>query len=60
MGHSTATEAGEAARTAGVRHLVLTHLRYSHLVAPDALVAEAESAFGRPVDAANDLDVYHF
>jgi len=60
MGHSTATEAGEADRAAGVRHLVLTHIRSNHLVAPDALVAEAESAFGGPVDAANDLDVCHF
>lgn len=60
MGHSTATEAGEAAREAGVRHLVLTHIRSSHFVAPEALVAEAEATFGGPVDAANDLDVYHF
>jgi len=60
MGHSTATEAGEAARAAGVRHLVLTHIRSSHFVAPDALVTEAEAAYRGPVDAANDLDVYHF
>jgi ribonuclease Z len=60
MGHSTATEAGEAARGASVRHLVLTHIRSSRFVTPEALAAEAETAFGGLVDAANDLDVYHF
>ena len=60
MGHSTATEAGEAARAAGVRHLILTHLRSSLFVDADALVAEAEAAFGGPVDAANDLDTFEF
>ena len=58
LGHSTATEAGEAARAAGVRHLILTHLRSSRFVDPEALVAEAEAAFGGPVDAARDLDVF--
>jgi ribonuclease Z len=58
VGHSTATEAGEAARAAGVRHLILTHLRSSRFVDPEALVAEAEAAFGGPVDAARDLDVF--
>jgi ribonuclease BN (tRNA processing enzyme) len=56
MGHSTATEAGEAARAAGVRRLVLTHLRSSRFVNPGALAAEAETAFGEPVSAAEDLD----
>src|SRR5215203_4957699 len=49
MGHSTATEAGEVARAAGVRRLILTHLRSSRYVDPGALAAEAESAFGEPV-----------
>lgn len=60
MGHSTATDAGEAARAAGVLRLVLTHLRASRFVDPEALVAEAEAAFGGPVDAAEDLDTVHF
>ena len=60
MGHSTATEAGEAARVAGVQHLVLTHLRSSQFVDPEALVAEAEAVFGGPVDAAQDLDSFDF
>jgi ribonuclease BN (tRNA processing enzyme) len=60
MGHSTATEAGEAARAAGVRRLVLTHLRSSRFVNPGALAAEAETAFGGPVSAAEDLDTIEF
>jgi len=60
MGHSTATEAGEVARAAGVRRLILTHLRSSRFVDPGALAAEAESAFGEPVSAAEDLDIVEF
>ena len=60
MGHSTATDAGEAARAAGVRRLVLTHLRSSRFVDPEALAAEAETAFGGPVRAAQDLDTIEF
>jgi ribonuclease BN (tRNA processing enzyme) len=60
MGHSTATDAGEAARAAGVRRLVLTHLRSSRFVDPEALAAEAEAAFGGPVNAAEDLDTIVF
>jgi ribonuclease Z len=60
MGHSTATDAGEAARTASVRRLVLTHLRASRFVNPEALAAEAEAAFGGPVDAAEGLDTIGF
>ena len=60
MGHSTATDAGEAAREAGVRRLVLTHLRSSRFVDPEALAAEAEAAFGGPVSAAEDLDTVEF
>jgi ribonuclease Z len=60
MGHSTATDAGEAARAAGVRRLVLTHLRSSQLVDPGALTADAEAAFGGPVSAAEDLDTIEF
>jgi ribonuclease Z len=60
MGHSTATDAGEVARTAGVLRLVLTHLRASRYVDPQALVVEAESAFGGPVKAVEDLDTVQF
>lgn len=60
MGHSTATDAGEVARAAGVPRLVLTHLRASRFVDPEALVAEAESAFEGPVKAAEDLDIVRF
>jgi ribonuclease Z len=60
MGHSTATEAAEAARSAGVKHLILTHMRSSRFVDPDELVAEAGAAFGGPVDAANDLETFSF
>ncbi len=60
MGHSTATEAGEAARTAGVRRLVLNHLRSSRFVDPGELAAEAEAAFGGPVRVAEDLDTVEF
>ena len=60
MGHSTATDAGEAARAAGVGRLVLTHLRSSRFVDPGALAAEAEFAFGEPVTAAKDLDTVEF
>jgi ribonuclease Z len=60
MGHSTATDAGEAARAAGVRRLILTHLRSSRFVDPEALAAEAEAAFGGPVSAAEDLDTIEF
>ncbi len=60
MGHSTATDAGEAARAAGVRRLVLTHLRSSRFVDSGALAAEAEAAFGGPVSAAEDLDTVEF
>jgi ribonuclease Z len=60
MGHSTATDAGEAARAAGVRRLVLTHLRSSRFVDPAALAAEAETLFEGPVSAAEDLDTIEF
>ncbi len=58
MGHSTATDAGEAARTAGVLRLILTHLRASRFVDRKALVTEAASAFGGPVEAAEDLHTF--
>jgi ribonuclease Z len=60
LGHSTAAEAGIAAREAGVGHLVLTHLRSSPLVDPWRLAGEAKAAFGGPVDVARDLDAFGF
>jgi ribonuclease Z len=60
IGHSTASEAGRAARAAGVRRLVLTHFRASRFVAPKELAAEAASTFGNPVEAAVDLDTFDF
>jgi ribonuclease BN (tRNA processing enzyme) len=60
LGHSTAAEAGEAARAAGVSRLILTHLASRRLVDLEALVAEAEAAFGGPVNAAQDLATFHF
>lgn len=60
FGHSTAAEAGKAARAAGAKRLVLTHLRASRFADPEELVAEAEAAFGRRVEVASDLEVFEF
>lgn len=51
-GHSSAREAGEMARRAGVERLVLTH--YPAQDAVEALVAAAKSSFPGPVSAAQD------
>jgi ribonuclease Z len=60
VGHSCASEAGEAARAAGVDRLVLTHFREKRFANPKELAAEAASAFGGPVEAARDLDTFDF
>lgn len=60
LGHSTAAEAGEVARAANVRRLILTHLRANRFVEPRTLAAEAKSAFGGSVEAAGDLDTFGF
>jgi len=60
FGHSTAAEAGTAARKAGAKCLVLTHIRASRFADPVALAKEAEAAFGRPVGVARDLDAFAF
>lgn len=60
VGHSSASDAGEVARAAGVDRLVLTHLRENRFADPGALAAEAGSAFGGPVRAASDLDSFEF
>jgi len=59
FGHSTAADAGTAARAAGVGRLLLTHFRASRFADPAVLGAEAEEVFGRPVELAADLDVIH-
>jgi ribonuclease BN (tRNA processing enzyme) len=51
--HSTAGDAGRAARAAGVGRLYLTHLPDDTLA--DALLAEAEAEFGGPVGLAADM-----
>lgn len=55
FGHSTAADAGRAARDAGVQRLVLTHFRSSRFADPAALAAEAGAIFGGPIEAATDL-----
>ncbi len=41
-------------------HLILTHLRASRFVEPDALLEEARAIFDGPVDVARDLDAFDF
>jgi ribonuclease Z len=58
-GHSSAAQAGEIARRAGARRLVLVHYR----PAPhkyDRWIEDASAAFGGPVELAQDLAVYEF
>ncbi|HLF28150.1 MAG TPA: ribonuclease Z [Anaerolineae bacterium] len=55
-GHSSAAMAGEVAREADVKKLVLVH--YQVTADPDALAAEAQAAFGRPVEVAQDMAEY--
>ncbi len=57
FGHSTAADAGRAAREVGARRLLLTHLRAARFVDPAALAAEAAAVYGHPVETAHDLDV---
>src|SRR5262249_13736682 len=57
FGHSTAADAGAAARAAGAGRLLLTPLRASRFADPAALGAEAAEVFGRPVELAVDLGV---
>ena len=59
-GHSTAADAGKAARAAGVPRLILTHVRASEFVDPEALRDEAEAFFGAPVELAHDLGETEF
>jgi ribonuclease Z len=52
--HSTAREAGEVARAARARRLVLTHFSSRHDTNPGALHEEAQSAFDGEVLVAED------
>ncbi|MGH3441860.1 MAG: MBL fold metallo-hydrolase [Nitriliruptorales bacterium] len=54
--HLTATGAGEVATAAGAKSLVLTHLWPAN--DRDTVRAEAEAAFGRRIDFAEDRDVW--
>lgn len=59
LGHSSAAQAGEIARRAGARRLVLVHYR----PAPhkyDRWIEEATAAFGGPVELGQDLKTYEF
>jgi ribonuclease Z len=60
FGHSTAADAGLAARAAGAGRLLLTHLRASRFADPVALGAEAAETFGQRVELAADLGVVQF
>jgi ribonuclease BN (tRNA processing enzyme) len=55
-GHLTPAEAGEHARRAGARRLVLTHMSADHDVAH--ALAEAQQTFGAPVELAVEGAVY--
>lgn len=52
--HSTALEAGEVAREAGARHLVLSHLSTRYDMRPHLLRSEAKRVFDGEVTVAED------
>ena len=56
--HSTALEAGQVARQAAARRLILAHIGYEVHGEIPGLVAEARTAFGGPVAAAEELRWY--
>ncbi|HEY4691305.1 MAG TPA: MBL fold metallo-hydrolase [Anaerolineae bacterium] len=55
-GHSNAMQAGEIARQAEAKKLVLVH--YQVHADPSALAAEAQATFGGPVEVAQDMAEY--
>jgi ribonuclease Z len=59
LGHSSAAQAGEIARRAGVGRLVLIHYRPTPQEY-DCWLAEAAAAFGGPVELAQDFGEYVF
>lgn len=61
IGHSSAAQAGEIAREAGVKRLVLVHYEvFGQHGSIDAghLAAEAQATFGGPVELAQDFRIY--
>ena len=56
VGHLSARQAGELARAAGVRRLVITHIWPTHDV--DLSRRQAEEGFGGPVEVADDGDKF--
>jgi ribonuclease Z len=56
--HTTAHEAGEVARQAGVRRLVLAHVGYESHRGLASHVADARAGFGGPVSVADELRWY--
>jgi ribonuclease Z len=60
FGHSTAAGAGRIARDSRVGRLILTHFRSQRFADPKDLAAEAEAAFGGPVETAHDLATFEF
>jgi ribonuclease Z len=56
--HSTARDAGEVARKAGARRLVLAHVGYREHEVLAARTREARAAFGGPVVVAKELRWY--
>jgi ribonuclease Z len=57
-GHTTARQAGEAARQAGVKRLFLCHFHAALHDRLDAVRCEAEDAFGGPVEIPEELKEY--
>jgi ribonuclease Z len=55
FGHSSAREAGECARKAGVKHLILTHLPEERVERKINLLNEARKYFGGKISIAEDL-----
>jgi ribonuclease Z len=52
--HSTAREAGQVAKEAGAKRLVLTHLSSRHDTDPSKLLVQAKEEFGGQVEVAYD------